>query len=79
MGMGYKNYDDLIFDIYDSSITSMKCKFFIGDRNNQQPIRIICNQFNVNNITTSNVVRFGFWVKNPNTTMALAIPVQVYV
>jgi hypothetical protein len=79
LGMGYRNYDDLIFDIYDSSISSMKCKFYIGNRTTSQPIKIICNQFNINNITTSHVVRFGFWVKNPNSTIALAIPVQVYV
>lgn len=79
LGMGYRNYDDLVFDLYDSSISSMKCKFYAGDRVNSQPIKIVCTQFSANNITTSHVVRFGFWVKNPSTTQALAIPIQVYV
>ena len=79
LGMGYQNNDDLVFDLYDSSISSMKCKIYLGNRITLQPTRVICTQFNVNNITIANVVRFGFWVKNPNTTQALAIPIQVYV
>ena len=34
LGMGYRNYDDLVFDLYDSSITSMNCKVHTGDRLN---------------------------------------------
>lgn len=79
MGMGYRNYDDLVFDLYDSSITSMKCKFYIGDRLTGQPIKIVCNQFSLSSITISHVIRFGFWTKNPTTTQSLAIPVQVYI
>jgi len=76
--MGYRNYDDLVYDMYDSSITSMRCKFYIGDRVNYQPVRIVCNQYSAS-ITISNVIRFGFWVKNPLLTASIAIPIQVYV
>ena len=77
--MGYRNYDNLLFDLYDSSITSMKCKFYIGDRVNLQPVRIICNQYSLTSITTAHVIRFGFWVRNPNLTASIGIPVQIYV
>ncbi len=77
--MGYRNYDDLVFDVYDSSITSMKCKVHTGDRISVQSVKIICNQFSLGSITSSHFIRFGFWVKNPSTTLGLAIPIQVYV
>lgn len=76
--MGYRNYDDLVFDIYDSSISSMKCKFYIGDKSNNQPVRILCNQFSLSPLTNSHYIRFGFWVKNPLVTIGLAVPIQVY-
>jgi hypothetical protein len=76
--MGYRNYDDLVFDLYQSDITSMKCKFYIGDRTNKQPARIICNRFN-SDVATNQIIRFGFWVKNPTVTASFAIPIQVYV
>ena len=76
--MGYKNYDDLVFDIYDSSISSMKCKFYSGDKANFQPVRIICNQYSLSSITTAHYIRFGFWVNNPSITIGLAVPIQVY-
>jgi hypothetical protein len=76
--MGYRNYDDLVFDLYDSSITSMKCKFYSGDKINNQPVKIICNQYNLATLTTAAYIRFAFWVKNPSTTIGLAVPIQVY-
>jgi len=30
LGMGYKNYDNLIFDLFESSISSMTCKLYTG-------------------------------------------------
>ena len=30
LGMGYKNYDNLIFDLFESSISSMTCKVYTG-------------------------------------------------
>lgn len=75
--MGYKDYDDLVFDLYESSLTSMTCKVYTGDKSNHQPVKIVCANFNTNP-TTSSTIKFGFWVKNPATTLGLAIPVQVY-
>lgn len=77
LGMGYADYDDLIFDIYESDISSMQCKVYCGDKTNSQPVRIVCSNFNVA-VTNSMTVKMGFWVKNPATTKGLAIPVQVY-
>jgi hypothetical protein len=78
LGMGYRNSDDLIFDLYETSLTSMKCKVYTGDQTNNQPVRIVCNQFSLATITSSHVIKFGFWVKNPSTSIGLAIPIQVY-
>lgn len=78
LGMGYRNYDNLVFDLYDSSVTSMTCKFYIGDKINNQPAKIVCNQYNLGSILTTQSIKFGFWVKNPTTTIGLAVPIQVY-
>lgn len=80
LGMGYTDYSDLVFDMYDTSgsaITSMTCKVTPGQRSNFQPVKIICSNFNTA-LTTSNVLRFGFWVTNPSVSRSLAIPVTVY-
>jgi hypothetical protein len=74
--MGYRNYDDLIFDLFESSISSMTCKVYTGDVYTSQPVKIICSDFSIPAGTT---VKMGFWVVNPSTTKGLAIPVQVYV
>ena len=42
-------------------------------------MKIICNQFSLSSITAAQYMRFGFWVTNPNTTISLAIPIQVYI
>jgi hypothetical protein len=75
--MGYNDYDDLIFDLYESSISSMKCKVYTGDNQNNQPVKIVCSNFNTAPGTSSNI-KFGFWVKNPSTSIGLAIPVFAY-
>lgn len=75
--MGYNDYDDLKFDLYESTISSMDCKVYTGDASNHQPVKIVCSNFNTA-ITNSKIVRMGFWTRNPSTTDALAIPVQIY-
>lgn len=77
LGMGYKDYDNLVFDLYESSITSMKCKVYTGDKLNNQPVKIVCSSFS-STPGTSTTIKMGFWVKNPSTSVGLAIPVQVY-
>lgn len=77
LGMGYNDYDDLMFDLFESSITSATCKVYTGDTSNNKPVKIICSNFNTN-ILTSSTVKLGFWVKNPATIKALAIPIFVY-
>lgn len=56
----------------------MTCKVYTGDKTNHQPAKIICSSFSAT-LTTSTTVKFGFWVKNPITSVGLAIPVRVYV
>lgn len=77
LGMGYEDYDDLVFDLYESDVTSMQCKVYTGDNTNHQPVKIICSNFNIA-ITNSKTVKMGFWIKNPTVSFGLAIPVQVY-
>lgn len=77
LGMGYNDYDDLVFDLFESTITTMTCKVYTGDKTNHQPVKIVCSSFNVN-LDTSTTVKFGFWTKNPSTSIGLSIPVQVY-
>jgi len=77
--VGYKNYDNLVFDIFESGISSMDCKVYIGDTQTStgNPTKIVCSNFNTN-ITPSITVKFGFWVKNPVVTKSVAIPIQIY-
>ena len=77
LGMGYNPYDPLIFDLFESSINSMDCRVYPGDATYKQPTKIVCSKFSTT-ITTSMTVKFGFWVKNPSTTVGMAIPIQVY-
>lgn len=55
----------------------MTCKVYTGDANNNQPAKIVCSSFGVI-LGTSHTVKMGFWVKNPQTSVGLAIPVQIY-
>lgn len=77
LGMGYKNYDSLVFDIFESGITSMTCKVYTGELNINAPVKIICSNFNTA-ITTAKTLQFGFWVVNPASSVSMAIPIQVY-
>lgn len=77
LGMGYSDYDDLKFDLFESSISSMDCKVYKGDSTNHQPVKIVCSNFNTD-ITSSMLNKIGFWVRNPSTNVGLAIPVQIY-
>lgn len=77
LGMGYEDYDDLIFDLYESAISSMDCKVYIGNVDTLEPIKIVCSNFNTQ-ITTSTLVKMGFWTVNPSSAVGLAIPVQIY-
>ena len=78
LGMGYDDYDDLVFDLYESTgITSMDCKVYTGDKNNHQPVKIVCSNFNTA-LNTGTVLKMGFWVRNSPTILGLAIPVQIY-
>jgi hypothetical protein len=77
LGMGYIDYSDLVFDIYDGTITSMTCKVYPGQRIANLPVKIICSSFS-GNIGTSSTLKFGFWITNPTVTRSLAVPVQVY-
>jgi hypothetical protein len=78
LGMGYRNYDNLVFDLYESSLTALSCKVYNGDQSNHQPVKIVCNNYAPTTLTTSHTIKLGFWVKNPATTIGLAIPIQVY-
>ena len=75
--MGYDDYDDLEFDLYESSISSMTCKVYTGDLNTRQPVKIVCSNFNTA-ITNAMAVKMGFWTRNPATIIGLTIPVQIY-
>ena len=76
--MGYDDYDDLEFDLFEcTGITSMECKVYTGDNQNNQPVKIVCSNFNAQ-LTTSTILKMGFWVKNPSTDKGLAIPIQIY-
>lgn len=55
----------------------MNCKVYTGDKLNDQPVKIVCSSFS-STPGTSSTVKMGFWVKNPATSIGLAIPVQVY-
>lgn len=77
LGMGYIDYSDLVFDIYDGTITSMTCKVYPGQRTANLPVKIICSNFNTQ-ITTSSTLKFGFWVTNPTVTRSLSIPATIY-
>lgn len=63
--------------MYESSITSMKCVVYTGDKSNHKPAKVVCANFNTN-ILTSHTVKFGFWIRNPTTLKGLAIPLQIY-
>lgn len=78
LGMGYRNYDNLVFDLFQNSLTSLTCKVYIGNPTNNKPVKIICGNFLPSTITTTTTIQFGFWVQNPAVTIALAVPVQVY-
>ena len=56
----------------------MTCKVYTGDQTNNQPVTIVCNQFSLSTITSSHSIKFGFWIKNPSTSIGLAVPIQVY-
>ena len=75
--MGYKPYDSLVFDLYESDISSMDCKVFPGNQVDIQPTKIVCSSFS-SSIATSNTIKFGFWVVNPSSTKGMGIPIQVY-
>lgn len=77
LGMGYNNYDSLVFDLFESDITSMTCKVYTADAFIGSPVKIICSNFNTI-ITTTKTVKFGFWVVNPSSSVSLGIPVQIY-
>lgn len=79
LGMGYADYSDLVFDIYDSTsgVSSMTCKVYTGQGSQGIPVKIICSNFNTA-LTSATVLKFGFWVTNPSVTRSLAIPVTVY-
>ena len=74
--MGYSAYDSLIFDIYESTISSMTCNVYPGDPAVSQPTKIVCSNFGA--LTSSSTIKFGFWVVNPPSNIGMAIPVQVY-
>ena len=78
LGMGYTDYSDLLFDLYESTnLASMQCKVYTGDSANDRPVKIVCSNFNTA-LTTSTVLKMGFWVRNPPSEVGLAIPIQVY-
>ena len=76
LGMGYKPYDSLIFDMFESSVT-MTCKVYPGNIQDKQPTKIVCADFS-STISSSTTIKFGFWMKNPSVSKGLAIPVQIY-
>jgi len=55
----------------------MTCNVYPGDPTYSQPTKIVCSSFS-SALTTSSTIKFGFWVVNPSSTIAMAIPVQVY-
>lgn len=55
----------------------MSCKVYTGDSTNNKPVKIICSSFNTA-ITSTMTLKFGFWVKNPNSSKGLALPIFVY-
>lgn len=79
LGMGYTDYSDLVFDIYDSAsgVSSMTCKVYPGQGSQSIPVKIVCSNFNIL-LTSSTVLKFGFWVTNPTVVRSLAIPVTIY-
>ena len=72
LGMGYKLYDNLVFDMYESSIT-MDCKVYPGNVADQQPTKIVCSGFS-STISTSTTIKFGFWIINPTVTKVWPFP-----
>ena len=77
LGMGYKAYDKLVFDLFESSISSMDCRVYPGSSTDQQSTKIVCSRFSAT-ITTTMTIKFGFWVVNPSTSVGMSIPVQIY-
>jgi hypothetical protein len=77
LGMGYQAGDSLVFDIFESTISSMSCNVYPGDPTQQYPIKIVCSNFNVA-LNSASLIKFGFWVVNPSTAVGMSIPVQVY-
>jgi hypothetical protein len=77
LGMGYKAYDKLVFDLFESGISSMDCRVYPGNVADKQPTKIVCSGFS-GTISTSTTVKFGFWVVNPQTSVGMSIPVQIY-
>ena len=74
--MGYKPYDALIFDMYESSIT-MECRVYPGSASDKQPTKIVCSKFS-STVSTSTTIKFGFWMVNPQVSKGMAIPIQIY-
>lgn len=77
LGMGYKPYDNLVFDLFESDISSMTCKVYPGDSNYNQPTKIVCSSFSAT-LTSAMTIKFGFWVVNPSSSVSMGIPIQVY-
>jgi len=48
-----------------------------GTATYSQPTKIVCSSFSAS-ITTAMTIKFGFWVVNPASSIAMAIPIQVY-
>lgn len=55
----------------------MTCKVYTGDNQNNQPAKIVCSSFSAA-LSTTTTIKMGFWVKNPQTSIGLAIPIQIY-
>lgn len=55
----------------------MTCKVYPGSAGYKQPTKIVCSNF-ASTVATTTLVKFGFWVVNPTTSVGMAIPVQVY-
>ena len=55
LGMGYNPYDNLVFDMFESSIT-MECKVYPGNVADQQPTKIVCSTFS-STISTSTTIK----------------------
>lgn len=54
----------------------MSCKVYTGDASLRKPVRIVCSNFNTD-LSTSMILRMGFWTRNPQTDVSLAIPVEL--